>query len=409
MNNKVLALLGVLFLVFFLTVSFVAGFALGGTVEINQKIKPPTSAKKTTSKVAPGIIDEILGQVGHSYVDDIDQDKLVNGAIDGILKALDDPYTKHMKKSEYNSFRDHTAGHFGGVGIEITMRKDKLTVTSPIEGTPGAKAGIKTGDIIITIDSTSTKGMTLEKAVSLIRGPEGSDVRLGFDRDGKKIARTITRERIKLPNVSSKVLDKNLGYIKIHAFNQDTASDVRNQLDKVKKKGAEAVIVDLRHNPGGLLDESVQVSGVFIKRGAIVRIKSRSGKTETLSANNDADEDIPLVVLVNNGSASASEIFAGAMQDRGRGIVIGETTFGKGSVQTVVNLSDGSGLILTTAKYLTPNGRSLHKKGIKPDIEIKVKKSEWADMGTDKDRQLNRAKEAALDLLAGESLKEAAN
>ena len=219
--------------------------------------------------------------------------------------------------------------------------------------------------------------------------------------------RDLTREQIKLPNISSKVVDKDIGVIKVHQFNSETSKDIRQELNDLKTKNAKGVIVDLRNNPGGLLNEAVAVSSIFIKSGPIVKIKQRTGKTDTMSASPGADDQIPLVLLVNQGSASASEIFAGAVQDTGRGVIVGEKTFGKGSVQTVVPLSDGSGLIMTTAIYLTPKNRSLNKHGINPDVKVKLGKKDWHKMSGPDDPQLIKAKEAIRDLMAGKKVKKA--
>ena len=324
------------------------------------------------------LIRDVLGEISHGYVEKVDRDKLINGAIDGMVKTLDDPYTRHLKKSDYSSFQEQTAGHFGGVGIELGIREDKLTVIAPIKDTPADRAGVQAGDLIEKINKTSTTGMPIGKAVKLIRGPEGSKVTLWFIRNGgKPFSKELTRAAIKLPNVSGRLIDKTFGFIRVHAFNENSAKDIRQELDDLKAKGAKGVIIDLRNNPGGLLNEAVQVSSIFIKSGPIVRVKSRDGKTDTLSASDNADDKTPLVVLVSRGSASASEIFAAAVQDRNRGIIIGEKTFGKASVQTVVPLPDGSGLVMTTAKYLTPKNRSLNKRGVTPDITVKMKKKNW--------------------------------
>ena len=236
----------------------------------------------------------------------------------------------------------------------------------------------------------------------------GTKVVLTFVRNGgQPFAKTLTREQIKMPNVTSQVLDKNLGYIKVLAFNSDTGHDVRQEMDRLKAKNVKGMIVDLRNNPGGLLTEAISLSSLFIKSGPVVKVKSRTGKVETFTANNGADDKIPLVVLVNQGSASASEIFAGAIQDTGRGVIVGAKTFGKGSVQTVIPLNDGSALIMTTAKYLTPKNRSLSKVGVMPDVVIKMPMKDFHKTGTANDVQLNKAKQVLQDLIAGKTFKKA--
>lgn len=409
MNKKVVAFIGVLFLLFFLTVSFVAGFAVGNVGKQVQDNRTQSELPKEDGTVADlGPVREVFGQLAHGYVDKINRQKLIDGAVDGMIKALGDPYTRRLKKTDYQSFQEHTTGHFGGVGIELGMRENKLTVMAPIKNTPADKAGIQAGDRIVKINDTTTKGMALQKAVKLIRGESGTKVTLTLERNGgKSFSRDLVREEIKMPNVSGRVLDKNIGYIKVHAFNNDTAKDVKAELDGLKAKNIKGAIVDLRNNPGGLLNEAVQVSSIFIKKGAIVKVKSRSGRTDTYTANNGADDQIPLAVLVNRGSASASEIFAGAVQDTGRGVIVGERTFGKASVQTVIPLADGSGLVMTTAKYFTPKGRSLSKHGVEPDVKIKLPKKDFHKMSRDDDPQLIKAKEVIRDLMTGTKVKKA--
>lgn len=392
MKNKLVVLVGVIVLVFFISVSFIAGLAFG-TVAPFQSLKKvaPDATKTQPLDEDLSEIREIMGQVAHGYVDNVRKEKLIDGAIDGMLKALDDPYTRHMKSKDYATFQEHTSGQFGGVGIELGMRKEQLTVIAPIKGTPADKAGVHAGDAIISIDSSTTKKMQLEKAVKLIRGEVGSQVKLSFKRGKEEFTRNITREQIKMPNVSSKVLDDDIGYIMVHAFNKDTSGDVRKELESLKEKKIKGVIVDLRNNPGGLLNEAIEMTSIFVSDKLVVQVKPRSGETQKYPAKPGGDEETPLIVLVNRGSASASEIFAGAVQDLGRGKIVGERTFGKGSVQTVIQLSDGSGLIMTTAKYMTPKGRSLHKKGVKPDVVVKLPKKDFHKTGKKDDPQILKA------------------
>lgn len=411
MKNKLVVLIGLFVLLFFLSISFVAGFAFGTTTSLSEPIADLLNkAQPEALKAEPLDSDlnqlrEIMGKVAHSYVDPISKEALIDGAIDGMLESLDDPYTKHMKNEDYADFQEHTAGQFGGVGIELGIREKRLTVIAPIKGTPAAEAGVQAGDIIIEIESTSTKSMKLDAAVDLIRGPVGSKIKLTFEReDADNYSAVITRDNIKMPNIKSKVIDKELGYIMLHSFNRDASVDVLAELNDLKKKDIKGIIIDLRNNPGGLLDEAVDVSGIFIKNKTVVKIKARSGKAEKLMTGNGGDSEIPLVVLINKGSASASEIFAGAVSDLDRGILVGEKTFGKGSVQTVLSLSDQSGLVMTTAKYLTPKNRSLNKKGIKPDIKVKLPNKDFHKIGTKKDVQLLKAQEILRDLIDGKSV-----
>ncbi len=421
--KKIIIVIGVLFLLLSLTITFVGGIMIGGVLA-DRRIPDPQVPAQTKASGDLKQVQQVMDEIIHAYVEKPNRRKLIDGAIDGMIKSLDDPYTRRLKPSDYGEFQDQTTGHFGGVGIELGIKDKQLTVVAPIKGTPADRAGVHAGDKIIKIDEKSTKGMALEQAVKLIRGKEGTKVTLTFERNGgKPFAKELVREQIKLPNVSSKVLDKNLGYIRVHAFNTDTTGDVRKQLDELKEKGIKGVIVDMRNNPGGLLNEAVTISSLFIKSGPIVKVKERSGKTETLTANNGADDKVPLVVLVNKGSASASEIFAGAIQDTGRGVIVGEKTFGKGSVQTVFPLEDGSGLVMTTAKYLTPKNRSLNKKGITPDVVIALPKIKPSvppgkplpkghlkglpAAPSDDDAQVDKAKEVLRDVIAGKSFKKA--
>ncbi len=413
MKNKLVVLIGLFVLLFFLSISFVAGFAFGTTTSlpgpIDDLVKGAESAIPGAQALDPDLdqLREIMGKIAHSYVDPVSKETLIDGAVGGMLKSLDDPYTKHMKNEDYETFQEHTAGQFGGVGIELGIREKRLTVIAPINGTPAAKAGVQAGDIISKIESTSTKDMTLDQAVNLIRGPVHSDIKLSFEREGADdFSRVITRDNIKMPNIDSKVIGEDLGYIMLHSFNRDASADVSKELEKLKKKNVKGIIFDLRNNPGGLLDEAVDVTGIFISDETVVKIKSRTGKAEELVTRRGGDDDIPLVVLINRGSASASEIFAGAVSDLDRGILIGEKSFGKGSVQTVLSLNDESGLVMTTAKYLTPKNRSLNKKGIKPDIKVKIAEEDFHKMGTDDDVQLQKAQETLRALIDGKTIKE---
>jgi len=399
--KKFIGFIIVLFILLALTGSFVGGVMVGGVLSdktSGNAARPPKFGNQ--ADLEP--IRAVMSEIGHGYVEKVKREKLIDGAINGMIKSLDDPYTRRLKPTDYGEFQTQTSGRFGGVGIELGMKDDKLTVVAPIKNTPADRAGVQSGDQIVKIDEQGTNGMPIEKAVKLIRGDEGSKVFLTLKRNGgEPFTKALTREQIKMPNVSGRVLDKNIGYVKIHAFNSDTTHDVRREMEDLKAKGIKGVIVDLRNNPGGLLNEAVSLSSLFIKSGPIVKVKSRTGKTQTYSANDGADDKIPLVVLVNQGSASASEIFAGAVQDTGRGVIVGEKTFGKGSVQTVISLDDGSGLVMTTAKYLTPKNRSLSKVGVMPDVRVKIPKKDFHKMSGPDDQQLNKAKEILRDLMAG--------
>ena len=320
--------------------------------------------------------NEVLKMVEKNYVEEVDPKTLMEGAINGIMRSLD-PHSSYMNADMYKELEVETRGSFGGIGIEITIKKDILTVVSPIEDTPAFLAGIKAGDQIIKIDGNSTKDITIMEAVKKLRGPKDSNVTITIIRENMAKPKdvTLTRGIIKIKSVKSKFYEDNIGYIRIASFQERTVDDLRKALDEVfaKVKTPKGLILDLRNNPGGLLNQAVSVSDVFLKSGIIVTTKGRVKSMETKSmARDDGNEpNCPIVILVNEGTASAAEIVSGALQDNGRALVVGTQTFGKGSVQTVIPLDDGSALKLTTAKYYTPKGRSIQAEGITPDIVVK--------------------------------------
>ena len=320
--------------------------------------------------------NEVLDIVQKNYVEEVDANTLIKGAINGMVKSLD-PHSTFMTADMYKDLEVDTRGSFGGIGIEITMNKDVLTVVSPIEDTPAFKAGIKSGDQIIMIDGQSTKDITISEAVKKLRGKRDTKVTLTIMREGlaKPKDFALIREDIKIKSVKSKNVDKHIGYIRLAAFQERTTDDLKKTLREVTEKmnPLQGLILDMRNNPGGLLNQAVEVSDVFMKSGTIVSTRGRTENMESKNtARNDGDEPTcPMVVLVNEGTASAAEIVAGALQDSGRAVIIGTQTFGKGSVQTVIPLEDGSALKLTTAKYYTPSGRSIQAEGIMPDIIVK--------------------------------------
>ncbi len=321
------------------------------------------------------IFTEALDIIKGNYVEDVDASKLIQGALDGMVKSLD-PHSAYLTPDMYKELQSEAKGYFGGVGIEITIQNDLPTVVSPIEDTPAFIAGIKAGDQIVKIDDKPTKGMTIMDAVAKLRGAEKTQVKLSIIRkDVHEIKEiVITRAIINVKSVKFKVLDNHIGYIRISTFAEKTADDTQKALSEVTRQAAplKGLILDLRNNPGGLLDQAVKVSDLFLKKGGIVSIRGKVKTLEnTYSATNDGNEPTcPMIVLVNEGSASASEIVSGALQDNGRALILGTQTFGKASVQTVIPFENGSGLKLTTAKYYTPNGRSIQAEGIKPDIAV---------------------------------------
>ena len=320
------------------------------------------------------VFAEVLSLVQKNYVEEIKPKDLVYGAIKGMLNTLD-PHSAFMPPDVYKEVQVDTRGEFGGLGIQIGMKDGRLVVIAPIEGTPADKAGIKAGDFIVKVDNASTKDMTLMDAVNKMRGPKGSKVTLAIQREGMSdlLMITLVREIIKIESVKSKVLEKTLGYIRVSQFQEQTVKDLEKTLDKVQQEiKMEGLILDLRNNPGGLLNSAIGVSEQFLEPGKlVVYIKGRDDrKDEYLSNGKRRSQEYPMIVLVNEGSASASEIVSGALQDWGRAVILGTQTFGKGSVQTLLPLSDGSGLRLTTAKYFTPKGRSIQNMGIQPDIVV---------------------------------------
>ena len=322
------------------------------------------------------VFNEVLRMVEKNYVEEVDSKTLMDGAITGVMKSLD-PHSSYMTAEMYKELEVETRGSFGGIGIEITIKKDVLTVVSPIEDTPAFHAGIKAGDYLYKIDGISTKDITIMEAVKKLRGPKDSKVTLTIMRENMTKPKDIvlTRAIINIKSVKSRIYDDNIPYIRIASFQERTVDDLKKNMEETNAKvhAPKGLIIDLRNNPGGLLNQAVAVSDLFLKSGIIVSTKGRIKSMETVStAKDDGNEPTcPIVVLVNEGTASAAEILSGALQDNGKAIVVGTQTFGKGSVQTVIPMEDGSALKLTTAKYYTPKGRSIQAEGITPDITVK--------------------------------------
>ncbi len=324
---------------------------------------------------------EVLTKVQQHYVEAVNVKDLVQGAIRGMLSTLD-PHSAYMTPEMYQEIQVETKGEFGGVGIQIGIKDSRLTVIAPIEGTPAYRAGIKAGDFITRVNDLATKDLTLMDAVHKMRGPKGTKVALTVERAGspEPLVFHLVRDTIKIRSVRSEVIDGKLGYIRLTQFQEATGDDLGRVLQEFQEKNLQSTILDLRNNPGGLLTSARDVSEHFVGPGKlIVYIKTRDGrKDEYISRAKKEPTDRPMIVLVNQGSASASEIVAGALQDWGLAAIVGTTTFGKGSVQTILPLSDGSGLRLTTAKYYTPKGRSIQSTGITPDIIVKALPPEQA-------------------------------
>lgn len=348
-----------------LVVALVLGVLLGKGLEKTGHATETYEELKTFS--------EVLTQVQKSYVDETKVKDLVQGAIRGMLSTLD-PHSAYMTADMYKEMQVETKGEFGGVGIQIGVKENRLAVIAPIEGTPAHRAGVKAGDFITKVNDETTKDLTLMDAVQKMRGPKGSKVNLTIQREGvpEALQFTLVRDTIKIESVKSKVLD-NIGYVRLTQFQESTGRDLIKVLKQFKEQKLQSTILDLRNNPGGLLTSAVEVSEQFLPSGKlVVYTKGReSKKDEWVSKGKDQMDDSPMIILVNEGSASASEIVAGALQDYGRAVIVGTTSFGKGSVQTILPLGDGSGLRLTTAKYYTPKGRSIQSTGITPDIVVK--------------------------------------
>ncbi len=333
----------------------------------------------------------VLDLIERNYVDNVDSEKLAISAIEGMLKTLD-PYSAYLTPERYKELEIGTSGEFGGVGIEISVENDLLTVITPIEGSPAAKAGIKPGDLIIAIDGKSTQGLSVDEAVKSLRGPKGSAVKITIQSQGDKNPREVVlvRDIIYVKSVNSKLLDGRIGYIKLSQFQEKTSEELVKAIEELESGNRgelNGIILDLRNNPGGLLTQAVEVADEFIDEGLIVRVKGRveDQSTEYYATKKDNTPGYPIIILVNKGSASASEVVAEALQDKKRAIILGTKTFGKGSVQSIIKLEDGSGLKLTTAKFYAPSGRSINQVGVIPDVIVEDSQG--------KDLQLERAKE----------------
>jgi carboxyl-terminal processing protease len=319
-------------------------------------------------------------------------------AIRGMLGSLDDPYTRFLDPREFKEMQIDTSGELSGVGIQLSLDKEtkNLVVVSPIEGSPASRAGVQPKDVIVAIDGKPTKGMSTEDAVKLIRGQAGTTVTLTLKRKAQTLELPLTRERIELHAVDHQINTSadgvKVGYIRLKQFNATATKDMRQAVKDLEEKGAQGYVLDLRSNPGGLLMASVEIARQWLNEGTIVSTKTRDGIEDVKRANGRALTTKPMVVLVNEGSASASEILSGALQDNNRAVLVGQKTFGKGLVQSVRGLSDGSGMTVTIAKYLTPSGRDIHKHGIDPDVtakmtELEAQRLKLEDLGTKKDSQ----------------------
>jgi carboxyl-terminal processing protease len=340
------------------------------------------------------LFGEVLEKINKQYVDEIDQSEGMDSAINGLLQSLD-PYSSYMSPEIFQEMQTETSGEFGGLGIEVSMEAGVVKVITPIDDTPASKAGIKAGDYIVKIDNVQVQGKSLSEAVDLMRGLVGTDIELTVRRRGEKKALTfkITREIIEIQSVKSDLLENNIGYIRLTSFNDNSSDQIKEKIKKLKEnENLKAFILDLRNNPGGLLTQAIKISDFFLDNGEIVSTKSRkkSENRKWFARKGDITDGKTLVVLINYGSASASEIVAGALKDHKRAILIGENSYGKGSVQSIIPLKNKGAIRLTVAKYYLPSGKSISEVGVRPDIEVNEEGDDFR-IKTDTDNQLNYA------------------
>jgi carboxyl-terminal processing protease len=358
------------------------------SVFIISDVKKARSADDLESKL--NIYLQVLDAVKNDYVNkNLDNTKLMYGSIRGLLDSLDDPYTRFLEPSSYKEMKIRLSGSYSGIGIYIGIKDKQLIVISPIKGTPAWQAGLKPRDKILAIEGKQTKDMALDEAVSLIRGPSGSLVTMSILRGSAKDPKDykIPREKIVIKSVETDMLEGNIGYIKLNTFeNQNAADDMEKALNNMKGKQVKGIILDVRNNGGGLLQNAIEIGSMFIKDGTIVYTVDREGKKETISSTGNLIWDRPIVMLINESSASASEILAGALHDNNKATLVGTKSFGKASVQNVKQLEDGSAVLITIAKYLTPNGTDIMKKGITPDYVVEIPTSE-ADAALESDEK----------------------
>ena len=340
------------------------------------------------------LFGEVLEKINKEYVDEIDQSESMDSAINGLLQSLD-PYSAYMPPENFNQMQTETSGEFGGLGIEVSMESGVVKVISPIDDTPASRAGIKAGDYIVKIKDTQVQGKTLSEAVDLMRGPVGSSIELTIRRRGVKKALTfnIIREVIEIQSVKTDLLEDNIGYIRLTSFNENSGEQIEVKIkDLEKKQNIKAYILDLRNNPGGLLSQAIRISDFFLDNGEIVSTKSRkvSENRKWFAKKGDLTNGKTLLVLINYGSASASEIVAGALKDHKRAIILGENSYGKGSVQSIIPLKNKGAIRLTVAKYYLPSGKSISEVGVSPDIEVNEEGDEFR-IKSETDNQLNYA------------------
>ena len=374
MKNKL-----ILFYSIFITLFFINNVASDNENNIYKKID---------------LFSEVLDKINKEYVEDINQSKVMDAAINGVLQSLD-PYSAYMSPEMYTEMQTETSGEFGGLGIEVSMEAGVVKVISPIDDSPASKVGVKAGDYIVKINDIQVQGKSLNEAVELMRGPVGSEIEITVRRRGVKKAITfkIIRDIIEVASVKSKIIDSNIGYLRLTSFNENSSNQVKKEIKIFKnKKKINNYILDLRNNPGGLLSQAIKISDFFLDNGEIVSTKSRksSENRKWFAKKGDIVNGDTLICLINYGSASAAEIVAGSLKDHKRAILIGETTYGKGSVQSIIPLNNKGAIRLTVSKYYLPSGKSISEVGVTPDFEI-AESSENFKINTENDNQLNFA------------------
>ena len=340
------------------------------------------------------LFSEVLEKIENEYVEEIDQSEAMDAAINGVLQSLD-PYSGYMSPEIFRESQEETSGEFGGLGIEVSMEAGVVKVISPIDDTPASRAGIKAGDYIIQINGEQVQGKTLMESVNLMRGPVGSSIEITIRRKGLKKAKIIkiVREIIEVRSVVSKQVNNEVGYIRLRAFNENSSTQLKKEIFEIEKnKKLVGYILDLRNNPGGLLSQAIKISDFFLNDGEIVSTKGRKKRENKkyFAKKGDRIKGKPLIVLINNGSASAAEIVAGALQDQKRAILLGETTYGKGSVQSIMPLRNSGAIRLTVSRYYLPSGKSISEVGVNPDIKVEEEGEEFS-INTTTDNQLNYA------------------
>ena len=366
-------------LIIFFSIFYINKTVISAEIEIYKKID---------------LFGEVLEKINKEYVDEFNQSESMDSAINGLLQSLD-PYSSYMSPKIFDEMQTETSGEFGGLGIEVSMEAGVVKVISPIDDTPASRAGLKAGDYIVKINDVQVQGKSLSEAVDLMRGPVGSGIELTVRRRGERKALTfnIIREVIQVQSVKSEIIDENIGYIRLTSFNDNSSDQIEKQIKKLKKdKNLNSFILDLRNNPGGLLSQAIKISDFFLENGEIVSTKSRkkSENRKWFAKKGDITDGKTLLVLINYGSASASEIVAGALKDHKRAIIVGENSFGKGSVQSIIPLKNRGAIRLTVAKYYLPSGKSISEVGVRPDIEVNEEGDDFR-IKTDTDNQLNYA------------------